>query len=366
MVVELQLGDVLGPRTAQIHLACLQLLGEHRLVGHDLADERLQVGRALPVGGVSHHSDVVVFHPLVEKEGPDAHCGVGVEVVAVDGGETLGEYVLGQDAQAQIVKDGALRLLELEDHGVIVGGLDGLHEGHVVQAWRLDLAAHESLEGEKHILGVEVLTVGPFQALAQVEGEGQAVIGDLPALGQVTGDVSPGQVVGVYHAAEDAANGPERGTVRGQDGVQVLGVGEGTNDQHATFWHGRRSRRDDHLDDLLDLFLDDLGDDLLDLDLLLLLDDHRLHDRLLDDLLFGDDDGLDDRLLDDLLDLDHLGGSSTTAGCQQPQGYEADRQQQQILLHLPLLWDLCHFVAWSCGLFVVWSRGHGWLCDTAI
>ena len=100
------------------------------------------------------------------------------------------EQVLGQDAvvvPCQAGQEGRAGLLQGDDEGVVIGALHGVHHGQI--AGQIAVLLNDLFVGELHIRGGEGLAVVPLHALAQVEGVGEVVLRDLPALGQIGDDL---------------------------------------------------------------------------------------------------------------------------------------------------------------------------------
>ena len=91
----------------------------------------------------------------------------------------------GQDVQAPGAQGGCEGLGVGDPEGVVVHGLGLLHLEIVAGVGRGGLGVHHHLVGEQDVLGGEGGAVVPLDAAAQLKGNGEAVRGDLPALGQV-------------------------------------------------------------------------------------------------------------------------------------------------------------------------------------
>ena len=75
-----------------------------------------------------------------------------------------------------------MRFAEVNDHGVIVGRVDGV-DGREHRLERV--VGLRGLHRELHVLGSDGLTVMEDGALHEVERDAQTIVGDLPALSQV-------------------------------------------------------------------------------------------------------------------------------------------------------------------------------------
>ncbi|MNP11692.1 hypothetical protein D3C76_1038920 [compost metagenome] len=154
----------------------------------------------LRVGGEAHLGVLLV---ALEDERPGAH-RLAVQLLRLAGPEQrIGIFrrIDGGEAHGQVGEEGRLGMAQGEAHGVrieLVDALDQRGEAHrlgigeaarrqcVPGMRRVELA----LEAPQHVVGVEFAARGEpagrveFHAPAQVEGVGQAVGADLPALRQ--------------------------------------------------------------------------------------------------------------------------------------------------------------------------------------
>lgn len=89
----------------------------------------------------------------------------------------------GGDGQDGALGEGRVGVLEVEDDGVVALGLDALDGVEFGAAGVVGLRVEDRLVGEDHVAGGEGLAVGEGDALAELEGVGAAVLGDLGELG---------------------------------------------------------------------------------------------------------------------------------------------------------------------------------------
>ena len=103
--------------------------------------------------------------------------------------------------------------VEVDDEGVVVRGLEARHVLQVGTDIALGVVL-DVLEGVHRVLGSQWLAVRPHEILTQVVGDGQGVIGGLPALGRIRHDLRVHVELGqaVEHVLDD---GP--GVVIGKD-----------------------------------------------------------------------------------------------------------------------------------------------------
>ena len=104
----------------------------------------------------------------------------------------------------------------------------------------LDEIAGDGVIGELEIVGCDLLTIGPHDAILQIEGPHQTILGNLPARGHLCGDDGAAERVLSEQAGEEPAEDVKAGAVRGQDWVQYSGVCAGTFDPDAAL--NRRPR----------------------------------------------------------------------------------------------------------------------------
>ena len=107
--------------------------------------------------------------------------------------------------------------------GVLVGGFHALHNLIVGGDSLVAVQAGEVVVGVQHVGGVEGVAVVEGDALAQMEGVGQAVLGDVPALGQAGDDFAV--FVVQAEALEDVVHNGLGVRGGGLPGVQAVGLG---------------------------------------------------------------------------------------------------------------------------------------------
>ena len=201
-------------------------------------------GRLAPVVGVLHELDTVALDPARELEGAGAD-GVGRVAVGAGGGDDDGV------APGEVGEERALGRVEADlDGGVVDGGylVDSVEELLLGVGRAL---GHGAVEGEDHVLGGEGGAVVQGDAVAQVEDPGEAVGGDLPALGErrldgaVVGEAGEAlEDVGVDHLVDGgggAGGGVEVGglELHADDDVGPLRRGGGGH-EHQT--RGKRQK----------------------------------------------------------------------------------------------------------------------------
>ena len=188
LVVVAELAEIVRRNLDHQVDAARQHLGDAGIgIGDRAVDDGLQRRRAVPVVLVAGDDDAGVGVPVLELEGAGAR-RIAAEVLAVllhrgrrdDQPGRIGE--VGEERGVGRVE------LELDGLGVDRGGrLDGREEeGERERAGaveRMALVEHP-VEGELDRLGIERRPVVELDALAKVEGVGQAVVGDVPGLRQ--------------------------------------------------------------------------------------------------------------------------------------------------------------------------------------
>ncbi|MCY1520726.1 hypothetical protein D9M68_555130 [compost metagenome] len=182
----------------------LELLHAHRSIGADREDQVVDLHvLGLPVILVAGETDLRVLLVTLEHEGAGAD-GFLVDV----GGLALFEQLVGifggvdgGEAHGHVLDEGCIHTVEGELDGVVVDLLHpgdvGVHAhvGEVGEFGGVRLAegvvlVEHALEGEEHVVGVEVAgrleVIGGVEldALAQVEGVGEAIGGNVPLLGK--------------------------------------------------------------------------------------------------------------------------------------------------------------------------------------
>ncbi|MDT4831972.1 hypothetical protein FQZ97_655060 [compost metagenome] len=215
--------------------------GEHQIVDLGLAAEVVRIGLVayLGVAGVA-----------AEDEGPGAD-RLGVELVLPAGLEQLVAIlgrVDGGEAHGHVGEEGRLRVVQGEAHGQVVElvhRLDQLAHAHGLEvgvaAWRRIvpgmLRVQRALETPEHVVGVEVAAgLEVFGGVelhprAQVEGVGQPVGADLPALRQSRHQLGAAGAER-HQAAEHRLGGGVGGDCAGVlDDVEAFRTGLGADHQ---------------------------------------------------------------------------------------------------------------------------------------
>ena len=161
----------------------LEVLGERVLVLVDLEDDLVDLGLAAPVVLVGHAADELALLPLhdLERSGADDRRAV----------EVLGRLVVGLELAPDVLRhdrhphgeDVGLGLVALDDDGGVVGRRDRL-DAVERREERGELEVLLVVEAEGDVLGRQRLAVAPHDALADLEGPGEAVLALGPALGE--------------------------------------------------------------------------------------------------------------------------------------------------------------------------------------
>ena len=172
---------ILGGQQRQIQLAGLHLHGLSVVVGHDLEDDALDLGRALEVVLVAGENDGLALVPALQPVGAGADGtaeeGGGLHVLAL-------QQVLGQDCHGHVVQEGRVGGGQAEGDGVLVDHRDLRHVLVVGGVFGAVLGIHDGLDGELHVLGGEIFAVVPLHVLLQMEGVGEALFIVVPGLRQ--------------------------------------------------------------------------------------------------------------------------------------------------------------------------------------
>ena len=172
-----------GDPVGGVELARLQG-GHHRLrVGEEAEDHGVDGDRAAPVVRVGGEAEELARPVLVEHERTAAHPvigGIRAQVAGAAGGDRLPD-VPGEDVGVHGGEPG-VGLGGDDLHGALVegGGGEVAGDGCVVEP----LLLRRGVDGPRHVVGGERLSVRPQQTLAQRVGDGEAVLGDLPRLGE--------------------------------------------------------------------------------------------------------------------------------------------------------------------------------------
>ena len=182
-------------------LVFTQLLHARRGIDTDRENQVVEFDLArVPVVLVGGIANVGVFLVTLEHVRAGAH-RLLVDVAGLAGLEQLVGILGRQDrgkAHGQVLDKGGVHRVELYDHGHRVGFLDAgdvlvqAHPGEVRELGRVGLAermlgVEHAVEGEEHVIGVEVAGRGKplggveLDAITQMERPGQAVFGHVPA-----------------------------------------------------------------------------------------------------------------------------------------------------------------------------------------
>ena len=211
--------DVLGPNGVNVDLAVAELEHRHVLVRHDVTDELVEVRKLHTVGVVAvvvgvpleHDGDVhLVVRNDVRPHGDKlaqvhADCPRLVErphrdrrVELVDG---VRQLVLRHDGDADRVQDGSVDGRQRERHGVVVDLLaDGVRpvgKELTVAVVRVDVLVQDEIVVREHnVVGSNRHLVRPQNALTEIEGDDEPVLGDLVALREIKRDRPANRIVG--------------------------------------------------------------------------------------------------------------------------------------------------------------------------
>ncbi len=167
----------------QVDGAELEVLRQRVLVLVDREDDLVDLGLAAPVVLVGHAADELALLALHDLERARADDRRLVEVLGgLVVGLELAPDVLGHDGHPHR-EDVGLGPVALDDHRGVVGRGDRLdaverrEEGGELEVLLV-------VEAEGDVLGRERLAVAPHDALADLEGPGEAVLARGPALGE--------------------------------------------------------------------------------------------------------------------------------------------------------------------------------------
>ena len=165
---------------ARDHLGHLGLaIGDE--ADHDLADLRLRARRVLEIVGELFQRDRLARLVIDDLVGAGAD-RLGVHALRADFLVVLGG--MDRERGGQVILGGGERLLADHPHLVLAELLHLLDPLHVLLRHRLVRRIGDEIERVRHRVGVELLAVVEFDALAQVEFQ-RAVVDLLPALGQL-------------------------------------------------------------------------------------------------------------------------------------------------------------------------------------
>ena len=191
-----------------------------------LKDIAVKIDPALEVVGIVSEDDPLPTLPVQEFIRPGADGVAGQRGF----GEILAlQQVPGDDAHPPAIQGRGEGLGVGDPEGVVVRGLGLFHLEVVAGVGGGGLGIHHHLVGEEDILGGERGAVVPLDAVAQMEGDGEAVRGDFPGLGQGAHQVEVAVVLhqAVVNQAVDVAGG----AVGGQGRQEGAGVTDGAVDE---------------------------------------------------------------------------------------------------------------------------------------
>ena len=180
--------------------------------------DAVEIGQALvPVVGVLlHHPDFVLDAALALERSGAGDIDDAAQVVLVVLQRLLAHDAVPAAGDRAHDEGGRPRLRELELHGVLVRRGDLAHRGEQGAARDADARRRlgDTVEGRLDVFRGELGAVVELHVLAQVEGVGLAVLGDLPAMREIGNDglaavarVAPDQVVEHAALAAQAVDG---------------------------------------------------------------------------------------------------------------------------------------------------------------
>ena len=197
-------------------------------VRHDAVDHAVHLRRAFPVFLVAYQDGVVVPRPALEDEGSGAHGRGFVQLAVHDVAEVGLVEMARQPGQSEVAQAVALDVLNFT--AMVSGSITSMDSicSTCRLARRLHKVAGDGVVGELEVGGVHRVPVAPDHAGTQLEGPGETVLRDRPALrhGAIRYKLARGRVL-ADEAGEE--HGSHRGAagVRAEDGVERLRVGRG-------------------------------------------------------------------------------------------------------------------------------------------
>ncbi len=204
--VGLELRQVLGRGKARegVDVACHHRREGCRRIGDELEGGAFERGRLAPVIGVALELDAVALHPVGKAEGAGAD-RVGLDVVDAFGGHD------GGVAPGHVEREVAVGLAEADLDRLRIDDCDLLDAGEELFLGVGGVLGAGAVERELHVLGIHGGAVVEGHPVAQVEGVGRAVVGNVPAFGEARDDRTvarePGQAledVGIGHVVDRA------------------------------------------------------------------------------------------------------------------------------------------------------------------
>ena len=220
---DLALREVLvGGRAAEAHHVELSILEHHALrrrIDVDQVADTVDGGPLAEVLVVPHQINLLIGLPASELHPARSHGVLGIEAELLP---TLGDGLAIEDRRrgvGQVREERSVGGLQDDLHGVVVDHPDpadrlGLAREPVlgpgdhlegVGVERLFLRVHHLVDGEQDVVRLELRAVMELDPLAQVEGVGFAVRGDVPGFGQAGDDDRTALAVGLglHEAAVD-------------------------------------------------------------------------------------------------------------------------------------------------------------------
>ncbi|MNO93838.1 hypothetical protein D3C76_854450 [compost metagenome] len=221
-----------GHALGQVQVTALDHQAQRLRLGHVAHDDALELGRATPVTVVAAHQDHIVGAPVIEDEWAAAG-GVGSQpgaahVVAL---LVLLDHFAVEDKGAGRGRQGVEHQhrvgwpRQLEDKGVLVGGaqvLGGVAGGEAVSLpcrGQGQIELEHALQRPGDVFGSQRVARLEGHAGAQREGQGLAVVADLPALRQ--GRYQLVRLLDVLHQQHVVEVGIDLGDIQAGGGGRV-------------------------------------------------------------------------------------------------------------------------------------------------
>ena len=145
-------------------------------VGDHLELHALELGRRRPIAGIAFDHDFLVQLRADKAKRPRAN-RLAIEVLAA---------AIRHDADGavgQVPQQRRKRLFQVEDDGVVVGGVDVVDRSVGACLGAAEFAAEQRIEGPLHIARGQRLAIVEANTVMQMKNVGLR-IGDLPTLGQ--------------------------------------------------------------------------------------------------------------------------------------------------------------------------------------
>ncbi len=206
-----------------LHIAFFKRGGTCAAVRNDAINHLVQIRLALvPVVRIAFEQAVIAFHPLLEHERAGTDRLVVVRIV-----EDVRAFVQMLRKHLRTVavertQHGKRRFREVDDNGVVVGGIDLVCVGKQGLVTRM-VFLPDVFERPLHVRGREEFAVVPFHAVTQIERERLAAFGHVPLFREAGLEM---KVVVVFNEAIEhiGAEGPGRRR-RAQRSGQYNGFG---------------------------------------------------------------------------------------------------------------------------------------------